>query len=285
MEPFNSVEITDRDGWRRAYPLRKNLVHIGSDPRNDIVLEPGRGAGVASRHLQLVAIPGDPPGYRAINLGNTDVSLGVASTLREGTPATSPEEQALPPRSTVNLTDGARLGLGEFSLTFHLTVPAGVGGPEVLPVETKAAPVGSRSEERASEQSDSGDIGLELYLPQTTLDLEHPVEGSLTVRNLGDKPGVQFRLELQGLDADCYEMGPGPILFPNAEREVLLRFFHPRKPHPGAGDHPVTIRAHAPEAYPGQSAVVSTVVHIPTFYHHELRFLIPEGTQAGSSRS
>ena len=56
------VEVVDRDGWRKAFPLEKHIVHIGSDPRNDVVLDSRRGAGVAARHLQLIALPANLPG-------------------------------------------------------------------------------------------------------------------------------------------------------------------------------------------------------------------------------
>jgi hypothetical protein len=83
---------------------------------------------------------------------------------------------------------------------------------------------------------------------------------------------------LEGLDEASYEMGPGPILFPNAEKEVFLRLYHPRKSHPPAGAHLIRIRASAPDAYPGQSAVESREVEILPYRHHTLR-LLDEGKE------
>ena len=83
----------------------------------------------------------------------------------------------------------------------------------------------------------------------------------------------EFQIELEGLEEDNYEMGPGPILFPNAEKEVFLRLHHPRKSHPPAGEHQIHIRASAPDAYPGQSAVEPRQVNILPYYDHTLRLL------------
>jgi hypothetical protein len=111
---------------------------------------------------------------------------------------------------------------------------------------------------------------LRLSLPQPTVDPESPLEGTITVHNLGNEPGVQFRLELEGLERDWYEMGPGPILFPNVEKGVSLRIHHPRGPGILAGKREITVRCTAPEAYPGEDVTVSQVLEILPFYHHEL---------------
>jgi hypothetical protein len=117
----------------------------------------------------------------------------------------------------------------------------------------------------------SANIGIALDLPEATLDLDGTLEGTVTVRNQGDRPGVQFWLSLEGLDPEDYEMGPGPILFPNAERQVLLRLSHPHKPYPPAGPHQITVRAVAPSAYPDQAAEASQTIQVAPYYSHELQ--------------
>lgn len=268
MDSHARLEVTDGTGWHTEFPLEKSLVHIGSDPRNDIVLPVGRGSGVAPRHAQLVSVQDDRTAYRLINLGSTDILLDALSSP-------SPASHPLAPRSTADMADGTRFRLGGFTIVYRL-------GAAAIARRSGAAPVPAGDAQRirqggAASEGTSEDIGLELYLPRTVLDLERPIEGTITVRNLGNKPGVQFRLELQGLEADSYDMGLGPILFPNAENEVLLRLHHSRKPFPPAGEHQIQIRALAPEAYPGQCATVSQIIRIPPSYRHELRFPIMEG--------
>jgi hypothetical protein len=94
---------------------------------------------------------------------------------------------------------------------------------------------------------------------------------------LGDKPGVQFRIQLLGLRSDCYEMGPGPILFPGAEKQVPLRIHHPRGPDPAAGEYRITVRVSAPDAYPGQRAEAAATIRVAPFYLHALRFVPQKG--------
>ena len=114
-------------------------------------------------------------------------------------------------------------------------------------------------------------IGLRLKLDVTQLGLDNPIEGSVVVRNSGTRPGAQFKLELIGMDPECYEIGTGPILFPNAEREVPFRLIHSRKISPKAGDLRVIIRATSPDAYPGQVAVAVATIQVTPFYVHEMK--------------
>jgi hypothetical protein len=232
------IVVTNQDGWRKEFLLEKNLIYIGSALDNDIVLAMEQGRGVGPRHLQLIAMPG---GYRAVNLGDTSILIG---------------DQEIEPRFAVDVGDGTELRIGEFGITFHFEEVVGT-----------------------SSTSSSNAIGLGLALPRTVvLSPDQPVEGAVLVRNLGTESGVQFQLELEGLDEASYEMGPGPILFPNAEKEVFLRLYHPRKPHPPAGAHHIRLRAAAPDAYPGQSAVESRDVEILPYRHHTLR-LLDEGQE------
>lgn len=268
MTPGNSIEIIDSDGWRKEFPIDKPLVHLGSDARNDIALNPARGEGVAARHLQLLALPGKPSAYRAINLSTADIPLGEKG------------DRSLAPRSILDVADGERLQLGEFAIVFHLGEPgweesrpaayaAGpvqrdqVAAPEVPPGRVAPAPAGS--------QKASAVIGLRVSFPQATVEPEQPLEGIVAVRNLGAEPGAQFRLAVDGLDPDCYEIGPGPILFPNVEKGVYLRIRHPRGPAILAGQRQVSIEATAPEAYPGESVTVAQVLHFLPFYAHNIR--------------
>jgi hypothetical protein len=256
MNQHGKLEVTDGDGWRTEFWLNKHIVHVGSDPGNDVVLSLGRGAGVAPWHVQLIALPADSR-YRLVNLGEVDVSLGAAG------------DRPLAPRSSVEIADGEYIRLGDFVLVLRcgefagLASPAGVagegGGPQVVGAE-----------------SGSQVIGLRLSLPRTNLVPNYPVDGSVVVRNLGEKPGVQFTLVVEGLDPDCYEVGAGPLLFPNAEKEVFLRLYHPQRSIPLAGEHRLSVRVTAPEAYPGECAAVSQVVRILPFYKHKLRLVTTE---------
>lgn len=261
MAVHGTIRVIDRDGWRHEFALDKALLYIGSAPGNDIVLPIDRGTGVAARQLQLVALGDEDPRYRVVNLGPGEVRLTAGDAPSSLAP--------LAPRGVGILADGDGLQLGDFSLAFHL------GEGLDVPAQGRTASAQRRATAPRSGSRASGDIGLSFDLPQTVLDADHDVEGVIGVRNAGDKPGVQFRIDLVGLPAECYDMGPGPILFPGAEKLVPLRIHHPRGPVPPAGDYKVVVRVSAPEAYPGQRAEAAATIRVAPYYRHTLRFVPP----------
>jgi hypothetical protein len=247
MSQFSKLEVIDKDGWRNEFRLEKTIVHIGSDPRNDIVLERGRGGNVAPLHAQLILSASQrapavkASGCQLVNLGDTDIRLGLSA------------DQTLPPRAVISLTHGAAFKLGEFTLIFH----------------------GDESPSDVLTSSDQR-VGLSISLPRSQLEPNRTLDGVITVRNLGDRGGVQIELDLEGLEPDCYDLEPGPILSSGAEREVFFRLHH-RGHKPPAGDCPITIRASAPHAYPGDEVIVSQVVQVLPFYRHKLHLVPPAG--------
>ncbi len=262
MNSIRVVTVTDAEGWRKEFPLQSRLIHIGSAGANDIVLDPGRGSGVAPRHLQLLPLP--TGGFRAVNLSESDVSVGESG------------DRVFAPRSVLDIAHGDQLRLGDFSLVFGLEGEPTVARPREA---ARLAPSGMRSPLQGTQQASSVQqtgraIGLRLSLPEPVLRPDRPLEGTVSVRNLGREPGVQFRLEVEGLEPDCYDIGPGPILFPNVEKEVFLRLLHPRRPSPPAGSHEVRIRASAPDFYPGGSVTVSQEIEILPYYAHSMT-LVP----------
>jgi hypothetical protein len=244
----STIEVIDKDGWRKSFPLTpdKTIILIGSDLNNDVILEAGRGSGVSPRHLQLIlSAAGGSPG-RLVNLSNANVMVGET------------DQRLLAPHSYTDIATGERVSVGSFSVVFHL---------------------GSRletEEEREGEKYGSTAVGLHVSLPQTQLTRHQPLEGIVTVRNQGDKAGVQFKLELEGLPPDSYMMEPGPILFAGAEKDVLLHVYPSKRSKLRAGEHHFAIHAAAPEAYPGEGVMSSHVIHALPFYQHSLH-LAPRG--------
>jgi hypothetical protein len=251
----STLEVTDKDGWRIEFPLSKTVTYLGCDPSSDIVLETWHGTGVAPRHLQIISLIAEGQGYRLVNLGETDILMGASG------------EQPVAPRSFVPLSDGERLRVGDFVIVFRAgdAIPATAGPRPAVAAE--------RAQAAVARPVTSNVIGLKLSLPGEQLAPDRALEGTLVVSNLGNKPGVQFKLQVEGLDAESYEVGPGPVLFPGAEKSVVFRLRHPRKPAPPAGEHRFSVRATAPDAYPGESAVVQQAVQILPFYNHRVRLV------------
>lgn len=273
MAQRGTVEVIDKGGWSRSFPLNKNIIHIGSDARNDIVIETWHGTGLAARHLQLVPSPTSSLGYRLVNMGTIEVLLG------------SNGERSLPPRAAIDLADGDIVSLGELTFIFH---GEGSGAPSAASVANaaaagvvaataaqpsaanRAAPVAGMATATVAAARKGNPIGLSLTLSQALLAPGQPIDGAITIKNQGDKTGVQFKIEVEGFDSDSYELGPAPILFPDVEKQVLFRLRHPQKPNPSAGDRRLTIRVTAPNAYPGEVATVSQVIQVASYIKHSL---------------
>ena len=291
---MNRITVTDRDGWRKDFTVQKSIVYIGSDPANDVVLDGARGTGVAGRQLQLLSLAANGVGYRLVNLGSSDLVLGVAS------------DRALSPFASAALKEGDQIRLGDFTLIFSSldavsstpmpALPSGAAqGAAAAPVAATAAAATSQPVQSAASTpaapsqpapapaapasvaadtaTTATSIGMRLVLPPLPLSPDQPLEGTIVVRNQGSRPGAQFRLQVEGLDPSWYEIGPSPILFPNAEKEIPLRIIHPRKPNPPAGEFRFSVRASAPEAYPREVASVTQTINILPYYSHKLRWL------------
>ncbi len=251
MPSITRIEVTDKDGWKKDYPLQRSICLIGSAPGSDVALDRRHGSGVEPRHLQIIHLPNQ--GYRLVNLSDNPILLDETG------------QQRLDSRAAMEIHAGQRIKVGDFTLAFHAKgsgsapVAAAGGTASLLPADTGAVSL-----------HPSDYIGLELLLPQTTLSPEQPVDGFITIRNQGDKPGVQFKLEVEGLSEACYNIGPGPILFPNAEKTLPLRLHHPQQTTPAAGTVQLKIHAVAPEAYPRERATVTALIKILPFYRHTL---------------
>jgi hypothetical protein len=267
MEGDNRIEIVDKEGWRKEFIVQKRLIYIGSDPRNDIVLNPVRGAGVAPRHLQLITTPsGSGGGASAVNLCPVAIQLGqaVADGYARPDGFMGGPNRVLEPNTATLIADGESLHLGEFTLVFRISTVMGM-----MPVQTSGTP--SEPAQAVAGSGRSASIGVRISLTQPYLMPENPVDGVVYVTNQGAVPGVQFNLGLEGLPPDCYEIGPAPILFPGAEKGVPVRIFHPRRPGFPAGSLRLRFFAQANEAYPGEVASVVREIRLMPFYHHMLR--------------
>ncbi|RMF02646.1 MAG: hypothetical protein D6768_07740 [Chloroflexi bacterium] len=238
MNQQTKLEIINHDGWRKEFSLTKGIVHIGSADTNDVVLNDRYGSGVAPLQVQLITTTNGHTVHKLINLGDADIVVG------------SEQESVLAPRSVLNLTDGLQFKLGEFTLIFH---------------------AGNRDETASVQNSRS--IGLKLKMPTTQLNPNRSLEGLVTVCNLGRRVGARFDLSLDGLEPDCFDIAPGPLLSSGAEKDVLFRLHH-RGHKPLAGKWRIVIRAMAPETYPGEQATVSQIIDVLPFYRHQLS-LVP----------
>lgn len=244
MSQESRIEVINRDGWHKEYPLQKGIVYIGSAPTNDIVLSGTHGVGVAPLHAQLIAATGGEGGYKLVNLSDQDIQLGSAG------------DELLSPRAVMGMPDGATIRLGEFTLVFRGSGGGGYAG--------------------FSNGSGSQNIGLRIALPQTRLAPHQILEGAITIRNLGGKTGARFDVILEGFDEGCFEIEPGPLLSSGAEKDISFRLYH-QGTKPLAGEWTFVIRAMAAKAYPGEQAQIFQTVEVLPHYQHQARLLPAKG--------
>jgi hypothetical protein len=245
MAQESRIEIINRYGWRKDFVVDKPIIQIGRDARNDLVLDDGFENGIAPRHAQLLPSSVNRQGLRLVNLSDNDILLYSQGGKAEISIALAqPPSATITPRSSGEISSGDLLKMGEFALIFQ----GGASYSEVL--------------------------RLTLDMPSKALTLDRPLTGVLNIHHVGNKAAVQFKIELEGLDPDSYEIGPGPVLFPNAEKQVNFRLLHPKRPYPPAGAHQITFHVTAPDAYPNERATVSAEIEVAPIYRHKMRVVV-----------
>lgn len=244
MAYYGALEVVDRAGWVKTYPLEKALLMIGSADFNDIVLPEERGLGIAPAHLQVMRPAIELGSIHVVNLSAAPVVL-----LKNGQIVGN-----LPGGGTIELNDGDGLMLAEFHLTFAIQSQGGI---------VRSA----RSEH----------MGLRLELPGTTLRPFKQLAGRLTVTNYGSLPRCQFELELEGLPSDCYRIDPAPLLFPHGESQLQVRFFH-RGSRPAGGLQALILRANAPGTYPVEEVTLDWNLDVTPL--QSVQMALDEETQA-----
>jgi hypothetical protein len=215
MTFYGSLQVVDRDGWGKIFPLEKALFMVGSASVNDIVLP--AGSTVAPVHLQVIRPAVDASQVRVVNLSPNPLLLSRAN---------QPGSVELPANGSGDLHDGDMLRLGDFTLAFSVQAQRGV-----------------------VRSARSQNLGLTLELAGLELRAGKQLAGRLTLTNFGSENRCQFELDLEGLPADCYQIDPSPMLFPQGEERIGIRLYHLGS-LPRGGECPITLRATAPAAYP-----------------------------------
>lgn len=250
MAQESRIEVINKFGWHKEFVVNKPIIQVGRDARNDIVLDDGFENGIAPRHAQLLPSSINQQGLRLVNLSDQEIFVYAQGSKGElSAVLAQPPNATIAPRSSGEVASGDLVRLGEFSLIFH-------GGASYSEV-----------------------VKLRLDMPSKALTLDRPLTGVLHIHHVGNKAAVQFKIELEGLDPDSYEIGPGPVLFPNAEKQVNFRLLHPQRPYPPAGAHQITFHVTAPDAYPNERATVSAEIEVAPVYRHKLRVMVMDSPE------
>jgi len=245
MPYHGSIQVQDQAGWTKTFLLEKALVMVGSGPVNDIVLPEEHGGGVSSVHLQLLHTRLESSHVRAVNLTGSPLPLLRGKPVRTA---------AISANAFQDLEDGDVLEVGEFKLVFSL-----------------------QSCEGLTRSSRSEHLGLKLETAGLKLRAGEHLDGLLTVSNFGTQKRCQFGFNLEGLPADCYQIDPAPLLYPNGEEQLRIRIYH-RGAHPTSGTCPVCLRMTAPGAYPLENVMLSFNLEVAPVYQVDV--CVQEGKDA-----
>lgn len=221
--------IIDPSGWKKPVKLSKAVSSLGSSGSNDIQIE----SSIISPHqLQIIQSSQTPSSYTVLNLGAPFVLRSEVG------------DRSLSTYATANVADGDEILLDDYRIIFRLPVAAGV-------------------------LTASAFIEVALELGDTLLAPHAPVVGRLVIRNTGNKPAGQLQVSVSGLPAECFRIDPIPLLYPGAQEEVRIRFFH-RNHAPPAGVNTITLAVSAPASYPGEQVVIQQGLYVAPILAHQL---------------
>ncbi|OQY36225.1 MAG: hypothetical protein B6243_03675 [Anaerolineaceae bacterium 4572_5.2] len=219
------VMIIDQKGWSKSIKVEKTITRVGTAPNNDIQLH---STQIAPVHLQFILSPDLPSSCKLVNLAG-EVSIRADHV-----------KQQLPSFGTVDVRDGDEIELGEFRLVIKIPLAAEY-------VQTTNV------------------VEAVLSFPNAVLRPGYATRGQLTIKNVGSQTECQFKVALSGLPADCYHIDPIPLLYPDAQEDVLVQLFS-RGYYPKAGYHDVFFTITSPASYPGEEMIIKQGVYVvPVF--------------------
>jgi len=215
------LTVVERNGWKKLAKFDKAVIRIGSAAANDIQLS---SPGIAPIHLQAIHNPENPGNCRVLNLGApvSMLSGGKQFTIETG--------------SQAQMRDGDEVILGDYHILF------------TLPLSSKIT--------QSSQQ-----IAASLSVADAVLRPNLPTTGVLKLKNLGAHPNCQFQVAVEGLSEECFRIDPLPILYPGAEEDVRVQFFH-RAVTPPAGYLSMAVSVTAPSSYPGEQVVLQQELYV-----------------------
>lgn len=225
--------ISEEGGFRKEFVIAKAVTRIGSSPANDLQL---RSLHVSPFHMQILYTRDVPDRCKVVNLSGESMVF-----------FSNGHENSLPVYTPVEVGAGDEIRLRDTRLVFELPLTAGV-------------------------LSTSSQISAALFLPEPVMRPNTTLVGRIALKNEGSQPSCQFDVEVGGLPEDCYQVDPIPLMYPGAQEDVNIRFFH-HKSYPVAGSQSVTISVTAPESYPGEQVTLQQGIYVTPVLEQSLQIL------------
>lgn len=214
--------ISQENGFKKQLQVEKAITRIGSSPANDIQLN---SPYISAFHLQILYAQEMPDRCQVVNL-----AAEALAVFSKG------QERFLPAFSSLELFAGDEINIKGVRLLFELPLTTGM-------------------------LITSHKISAALNLLEPVMRPNTILVGRITLKNEGDQPSCQFVVEISGLPEDCYQVDPIPLMYPGAQEDVNLRFFH-RKSYPAAGFQSITVSVTAPASYPGEQVSIQQGIYV-----------------------
>ncbi|MCB2179914.1 FHA domain-containing protein [bacterium] len=227
------IKVTNPKGKTRTEVFDKAIIRIGTDESNDICLS---SKDILPFHLQTLNFKNGEQKNRVVNL--TDLS--VAITLNQ-------EAYWLGPYAYSEINNGDEVELGDFKLQFNLPIKGG---------QVRTSPHFKAS----------------LEFPTNVLPSETMLEGILTLHNTGEKAGCQFKIDVEGLPEDCYQIDSIPLLYPSAVENIPFRLFH-QGTAPKVGYQTFFVKLSSPDKYPDHEVVIQHNIYISPYFKQTLEII------------
>ena len=219
------IRIINENDWEKAYYYDKEIIRIGSQLGCDIQL---KGQNIQPIHLQLIAANGSED--------NTEVrAFADGVTLTRGE-----QVQYMNRAEAYSLIEGDKITLGNYRIIVEFG--------------------NDRTRVRKSRS-----IEAELVLYKSELEMDHPISGLITLKNIGTEHACQFHMEIHGLPEDCVRAQPMPYLFPGGKGTTGFVITHlGTRPEPGF--HTMSITLTAPDDYFGEMLEFNQNIYVaPVF--------------------
>ena len=221
--------IVEKSGWSKSIKTDRAVTRVGSAPSNDIQLQSSK---IASVQLQI------------LHSTDTDSRCKVVNLAHEITAKISGEIRRLSTCAVVDVHDGDEILLDNYSIAFRLPLSANV-------------------------MQSARMIQATLSFADAVLRPKFATTGVLTIKNAGEHSACQFRVDIEGLPTDCFQIDPIPLMYSGAQEEVLVRIFH-RILYPSAGRQTIVLKVSAPESYPGEELMIRQDIYVTPVFKQAL---------------
>lgn len=224
------ITIIEKNGWEKVVNVEKAVTRVGSASSCDIKLA---SPNISPVHLQIIYDRQNPGSCKVLNFGPAFVlsSHGAETTVES--------------YATQEARDGDVISIAEYRLRFQMPLTTGL-------------------------LASSLQISATLQIKDPVLRLEAPTVATLRLKNLGNNPNCLLQVSISGLAAEHYQLDPLPILYPGAEEDVRIRFFH-RQESPPAGFLTITLLVTAPASYPGEQVIIQQGLYVTPVLKTALR--------------